>query len=94
MKTNAPSQRRFLRPLIAAALITGCSSAVMTGNGTTSTPAVPTANLPLKYTARPTSPTITPADLMSRLYVFADDSMLGRQVGFEANLKGTQYIAD
>jgi len=31
---------------------------------------------------------------MSRLYVLADDSMLGRQVGFEGNLKGTQYIAD
>jgi hypothetical protein len=31
---------------------------------------------------------------MSRLYVIADDSMLGRQVGFEGNLKGTKYIAD
>ncbi|MEP6507254.1 MAG: M20/M25/M40 family metallo-hydrolase [Gemmatimonadales bacterium] len=55
---------------------------------------VPTSNLPLKYTARPTVAAITPGDLMSRLYVFADDSMLGRQVGFDGNLKGTQYIAD
>lgn len=55
---------------------------------------MPTSNLPVKYTARPTVAAITPGDLMSRLYVFADDSMLGRQVGFEGNHKGTQYIAD
>jgi Predicted aminopeptidases len=94
MKINVPARRRVIRPLVAALVITGCSSAVMSGNGPTASQAVPTTNLPLKYAARPTSPAITPADLMSRLYVFADDSMLGRQVGFEGNLKGTKYIAD
>ena len=29
---------------------------------------------------------------MTRLYIFADDSMMGRQVGTEYNLKGTAYI--
>ncbi len=94
MKTNAPPTRRVFRPLAFAVLITGCSSAMMSGNGSTSQQPVPTANLPLKYTAQPTVAAITPADLMSRLYVLADDSMMGRQVGFEGNLKGTQYIAD
>ncbi len=94
MKSNAPAKHRVIGPLVAALVIAGCSSAVMSGNGSTPSEAAPTSNLPLKYTARPTSPAITPADLMSRLYVFADDSMLGRQVGFEGNLKGTQYIAD
>ena len=48
--------------------------------------------LPLKHTGKPTTAAITPADLMTRLYIFADDSMMGRQVGTEYNLKGTAYI--
>jgi peptidase M28-like protein len=42
----------------------------------------------------PTSPAITAQDLRTRLYIFSDDSMLGRQFGTEGNLKGTQYIAN
>ncbi len=49
--------------------------------------------LPRTYAPRPTTPAITAADLMTRLYIFADDSMLGRRAGEEANLKGTAYIA-
>jgi len=41
----------------------------------------------------PTSSAITAQDLRTRLYIFADDSMMGRQFGTEGNLKGTQYIA-
>jgi len=48
--------------------------------------------LPLKLAPRPTAAEITPADLMTRLYIFADDSMMGRQVGTQYNLKGTAYI--
>ncbi len=50
-------------------------------------------NLPVKYKAKPTTAAITAGDLMSRLYIFADDSMMGRQFGSEGNLKGTAYIA-
>jgi hypothetical protein len=42
----------------------------------------------------PTSPSITAQDLKTRLFIFSDDSMLGRQFGTEGNLKGTKYIAD
>jgi hypothetical protein len=50
---------------------------------------------PLKFAARPTSKDITPIDLMSRLYVFADDSMMGRDDGGPlGNLKATKYVAD
>ena len=52
------------------------------------------ASLPLKYTARPTSAAISAADLMSRLYVFADDSMQGREAGTIGAMKGTAYIAN
>ena len=48
--------------------------------------------LPLKLAPRPTTAAITPADLMTRLYIFSDDSMMGRQVGTEYNLKGTAYL--
>jgi len=41
-----------------------------------------------------TSAAITAQDLSTRLYTFADDSMMGRQFGTEGNLKGTQYIAN
>jgi hypothetical protein len=40
-----------------------------------------------------TSPAITPRDLQIRLYQFADDSMMGRQVGRLGNYKGTALIA-
>jgi hypothetical protein len=48
--------------------------------------------MPLKYTGGPTTAAITPADLMTRLYIYADDSLMGRQVGTEYNLKATAYI--
>ena len=48
--------------------------------------------LPLKHTPAPTVPGITAGDLMTRLYIFADDSMQGRRAGEVGNLKGTAYI--
>jgi len=48
--------------------------------------------LPLKYTGKPTQTAITPADAMTRLYIFADDSMMGRRTGDIGGLKGTAYI--
>ena len=41
-----------------------------------------------------TAAAITAQDLSTRLYVFAADSMMGRQFGTEGNLKGTAYIAN
>ena len=50
-------------------------------------------SLPLKYDARPTTSAISAADLMSRLYRYADDSMMGRDGGSPFNAKATDYIA-
>lgn len=50
--------------------------------------------LPLKHAPAPTVPAITPADLMTRLYIYADDSMMGREAGTPWNIKATAYIAD
>jgi hypothetical protein len=53
----------------------------------------PATRLPLKHAPQPTTAAITPADLMTRLYIFADDSMQGREAGTIGNVKGTDYIA-
>jgi len=50
--------------------------------------------LPMKLAPRPTTGPITVADLMTRLYRVADDSMGGRPTGSEGHVKVTQYIAD
>jgi hypothetical protein len=49
---------------------------------------------PATWTPAPTHPEITANDLRTRLYGFADDSMLGRRIGELGNLKGTAYIAE
>src|SRR6266704_4042668 len=51
------------------------------------------AALPLKHAPARTQTAITPADLMTRLYLYSDDSMMGRLAGSEYNLKATAYIA-
>jgi hypothetical protein len=48
---------------------------------------------PEKLAPTATTAAITEQDLQTRLYQFADDSMLGRQVGRIGNFKGTNYIA-
>src|SRR2546429_9619508 len=51
------------------------------------------AELPRTHRPAPTVPAITPGDLMTRLYILADDSMQGREAGTPGNVKGTDYIA-
>ena len=57
------------------------------------TPSAGRAPLPLKRAPTPTTAAITSTDLMSRIYAYADDSMLGRAAGTESNLKATAMIA-
>jgi hypothetical protein len=54
---------------------------------------LPATRLPRTHQPRPTSAAISAGDLMTRLYIFADDSMLGREAGTIGNAKGTAYIA-
>ncbi|MDB4907778.1 MAG: peptidase [Gemmatimonadetes bacterium] len=49
--------------------------------------------LPLKHKPQPTTAAITAPDLMTRLYIFADDSMEGREAGTQGHLRSTAYIA-
>lgn len=47
---------------------------------------------PVKHKGPATKAEISAGDLMTRLYIYADDSMLGRQVGTENNLRATAYL--
>jgi peptidase M28-like protein len=55
--------------------------------------AAQSAPLTLKHDPKPTSGPISAADLMTRLYIFADDSMLGRETGTLGEVKASMYIA-
>jgi hypothetical protein len=75
------------KALILSLAITACASAPASGPTPAGAPTQSGASAdfttegPLKFAARPTSGDITALDLMSRLYVFADDSMMGRDDG-------------
>lgn len=52
----------------------------------------PETKLPLKHAPQPTTAAITAKDLMTRLYIYSDDSMEGREAGKIGNFKATTYI--
>ena len=47
---------------------------------------------PRTHTPQPTSAAITAADLKTRLYIFAADSMEGRETGTRGHIRATNYI--
>ena len=51
------------------------------------------AQQPLKHAPQPTRPAIDSADLMTRAYILADDSMQGRGPGTAGATRATAYIA-
>jgi len=78
--------------------VSGIVSLALLATGLTSASAQTRTKLnqygnPEKLAPTPTTAAITEQDLQTRLYQFADDSMLGRQVGRIGNFKGTNYIA-
>ena len=78
------------RTAAVAALVAAGSGAALAAQA----PAPVAHALPLKHAPVPTGPAITPADLMTRLYIYADDSMMGREAGTPWNIKATAYIGD
>src|SRR5260221_4696242 len=73
---------RFVVLGVCVALTAGAQARAQTGTA-----------LPMKHAPARTQTAITPADLMTRLYLYSDDSMMGRLAGSEFNLKTTAYIA-
>ncbi|HET7228537.1 MAG TPA: M28 family peptidase [Longimicrobium sp.] len=76
-----------LLPLLALAAVPAAARA--------QAPAEPWARLalPRTHAPRPTTAAITRADLMTRLYILADDSMKGRLLARPENAKGVEYVA-
>ena len=82
-----------LRILLSGTLVAGTLNACARA-AVPRAPVTPAAGeLPRSHVAQPTTGAITPADLMTRLYVLADDSMLGREAATLGNVKATDYIA-
>src|SRR5690348_11853863 len=80
---------RLIVRLFAGAALAAAPSIVGAQNPETTPP-----TLPLKHTPEPTSAAISAQDLMTRLYIFADDSMMGRETGTRGHLMSTAYIAN
>ncbi len=80
-------RRKPATTLVAGALVLLAGAAGLRGQDARA------GNLPLTHAPRPTTRAITAGDLMTRLYVFAADSMLGRQTGTAGNVKATNYLA-
>jgi peptidase M28-like protein len=49
-------------------------------------------DLPRHYAGGPTAPGITAQDLMTRVYIYADDSMMGRDAFSDDDARATAYI--
>src|SRR6476661_2835987 len=77
--------RQFSSLIRAATLVAAAPAVLAAQNG---------SSLPLKHAPQPTSADISAADLMTRLYIFADDSMMGRETGTRGHLMSTAYIAN
>ena len=77
--------RQFSFLIRVAALVAAAPAVLAAQNG---------SSLPLKHAPQPTSADISAADLMTRLYIFADDSMMGRETGTRGHLMSTAYIAN
>lgn len=86
--TFARSTHHSLWPVLALATAAGC------GGYSSPTPAPAPAAAPAPA-ERPgmTHADITAQDLKTRLYIYADDSMMGREAGTDGNVKATNYIA-
>ena len=84
---------RRLAPAGVLALAGACSTA-RTPAATASAAQPLSGPLPLKYVGPSTSAAISAQDLMTRLYVYADDSLQGREAGTVGHMKATAYIAD
>lgn len=79
---------RLTRVSAAAAALTLAS----TLSAQQSCPAVTGAKMPLTYRGGATVADITPCDLMTRLYIYAADSMRGREAGSPDAIRATAYI--
>jgi hypothetical protein len=87
------TRHAILRAAAASAVTLALSApALAAQRSTQSCPATTGATMPLRYKGGPTVAAITPCDLMTRLYIYAADSMRGREAGTPDAMRATVYI--
>jgi Peptidase family M28 len=89
------SQR--LIALLTASVISGSANAQQAATVPPDAGAAPQWDVLMRgrtHVPTPTTAAITAADLKTRLYIFADDSMQGRLLATAGNVKGVEYIAN
>ena len=85
------THRFIVRSAARAAVVLACAAPVLAAQQ--KCPATTAgATMPLTYRGGPTVAAITPCDLMTRLYVYAADSMRGREAGTPDAIRATAYI--
>jgi len=82
---------RSARPLFLLLACTAVPAALLAQAAAGRVPAR-APELPLHYTGGPTQPAISAADLMTRVYRYADDSMMGRDAFSDDDARATAYI--
>ncbi|HYV97304.1 MAG TPA: M28 family peptidase [Gemmatimonadaceae bacterium] len=81
---------RFVIRAASAGLLVAPMAAFAQGQTCPAT--TPGATMPLTYKGGPTAPAISACDLMTRLYIYAADSMRGREAGSPDAIRATAYI--
>jgi hypothetical protein len=85
------THRSLLRAALAATLALAATSQPLSAQQ--NCPATtPDATMPLTYQVGPTVTAITACDLMTRLYIYAADSMRGREAGTPDAIHATAWI--
>lgn len=79
--------------LVAAGSASAQQAIAPTSDGAAAPPNWDLLLRPRTHTPTKTTAAITAADLATRLYIFADDSMQGRLLATQGNVKGVEYIA-
>jgi hypothetical protein len=87
-----PVPYRPIRAILPALLASAVFTSALAAQQQTCPAVVPGATMPLTYVGGPTVAAITPCDLMTRLYIYAADSLRGREAGTPDAIRATAYI--
>src|SRR4051812_17198256 len=88
----SPMALRSRTSTLAIALTLGAASCARGGTQPATDDTSAGGELPRTHAPRPTSTAISAADLMTRLYIFSDDSMEGRRAGSPGSARANAYI--
>jgi hypothetical protein len=86
-------RRLFATQMLLACVCPALALAQAHADGAATVVPLPSTRLPRTHQPQPTHAAIDATDLMTRLYIFADDSMQGREAGTLGSIKATAYIA-